>query len=178
MTIIVYNPIERRVYADQMYSFENGRSPVFTTKFIETANSVGAFTGHVGLTALVHTKASEMFRNNQTREKLDGVDAGIFCEGYVVHRDGGINYVYLDASYVTIERPFLRGVYPLALGSGADWFYAYLALGLSVNEAVQMVSEFHDKCGGIIESCNAEGEVRSETPIDVSRVLHKTAEGH
>lgn len=156
MTILVYDCVADLIYVDQCYTYplEYGRPPFYQSKkrFLRDGSTIAlsgdTFAAEVvvgALNALDVCGASLVGH----RINLPGIASSI--SGFIRATDGTVLYVWLCDAWVDIVATSRSGSV-IALGSGSAWFEAYHALGHTVFEAVNRVSEYHASCGGPIDA--------------------------
>lgn len=147
MTIIVFDPAADRVYVDSWYSFSNGRPGYAASKLFKCGLHVGAFAGAAEHVRLATSIVGQMIDAGDTMRK---VDCHLDMVGFVRSQSGIVYYVSTNDTTIFVGQALKHAT--IAEGSGASWYDAYIALGMTVEQAITSVCELHSECGLPIET--------------------------
>lgn len=154
MTIIVFDPENNKVYTDRRYSFEP-RSGQRAYGHSKVQQSIGgsklAFSGPSVPSAMIGPIALRLLDSidgRSAREQIPGFAADVGCFGFGRSSNTGKVYLLMFShDWLDIVEANLQCNNDFAEGCGSDWYAAYRALGMSVQDAFQRVCEHHEGCG-------------------------------
>lgn len=154
MTIIVFDPENNKVYADRRHTFDarNGRRAYGSSKVQQSSSgSRLALSGPCIPSTMIGPIALRLLDTidgSSAREQIPGFAADVGCFGFGrSSRTGKVYLLMFGHDWLDIVEANHHCDNDFAEGCGADWYNAYRALGMSVQDAFQRVCEHHEGCG-------------------------------
>lgn len=154
MTIIVYDASADVVFADRKHTYDHyvGLEPNADSKVHVIG---GASIACAGNSIPIHmlTPAFGDLLNKVTpcdrtvRQQFAGFADDVCVEGLGRSPDGRVFVLFFEKGYIDGFAINRESPHVPAIGCGASWFNAYVALGHGVEEAFHMVCKHHSGCG-------------------------------
>lgn len=141
MTIIAWDSESKTCRVDTLHTHPNGRGSFHACKVVRNGDLVWASSGEPITTALLR-RALECALSF---EEWRGPD----FSAIVKKGDSEVPIVVqVDTCLKTVRACIATGFGPyVAIGAGADWYYAYRAMGHQHGAAFDLVCEHHAFCG-------------------------------
>lgn len=146
MTIIVFDATENVVFVDSKHTFNSGRQHETATKIHWRDGHAIATAGFAIPCAAVEDCVLDMLQAGEMRRPLAGFASDVSVSGFARHSDGTVYSVGYACGWVDLVKVSRLAGY-IAEGAGSNWLDAYIAIGMTIREAVHKVAEHHTYCG-------------------------------